>query len=350
MNIVPTNYTAVDYCQAMDRGELVVNREYQRSDKVWPHAARSYLIETMLLGYPIPKLSLYQVTDVRTKKTFKEIVDGQQRTGAILDFYKNQLRLSGSLETEDIAGRTYSELGEEYQRRFLDYRLSCDVFVSTTPDEVREVFRRMNSYTVPLNPEEQRHASYQGEFKWFIYHLARQYDESFVRMGLFGPKQLVRMADTKLLSEVCHALLRGIQTTNRATLDRLYKDNDREFTQKADHQTRLAAALDQLLEWPEIHGGALMKPYVVYSLLLAAIHTRRPVDQLEPMTPSARVHEFNKELVVANLTHLAAALDDPDGFPDYEDFVDACASQTNVRTNREVRFRWLCRALTAEDF
>jgi len=38
--------------------------------------------------------------------------------------------------------------------------------VAATPAEVREVFRRINSYTVPLNSEEQRHATYQGPFKF----------------------------------------------------------------------------------------------------------------------------------------------------------------------------------------
>jgi hypothetical protein len=348
MNTVPTNFTAADYCQALDRGEIIVNREYQRSDKVWPPAARSYLIETMLLGYPMPKLSLYQVTDVKTKKTFKEIVDGQQRSMAILDFYKNQLRLSSSLETEDVAGRTYAELDDEYKQRFLDYRLSLDIFVSTTPEEVREVFRRMNSYTIPLNPEEHRHASFQGQFKWFIYHLARRFDESFVRIGLFGPKQLVRMADTKLLTEICHALLYGIETTSKSKLDKLYKECDKTFPQEEEHGSRVSGALDQLLEWPAVHGGALMKPHIAYSLILAMIHMRHPVSSLQPVFNSPGLSEFNKELILGNLTQLAAALDNPDGFADYEEFVTACSSRTNVRAQRELRFTWLCKALASE--
>jgi hypothetical protein len=80
MIIQPTNYTIADYCAAMQRKEIVVNSDYQRSDKVWPPAARSFLIETILLNYSMPKLSLYQVTDVKSRKTYKEIVDGQQRS------------------------------------------------------------------------------------------------------------------------------------------------------------------------------------------------------------------------------------------------------------------------------
>ncbi len=103
MNIVATNTTVAAYCQEMGRNEIIVNKEYQRSDKVWPPVARSYLIETLLLGYPIPKLSLHQVTDIKSKKTLKEIVDGQQRSMAIFDFFHDRLPLSRTLDSEGIA-------------------------------------------------------------------------------------------------------------------------------------------------------------------------------------------------------------------------------------------------------
>ena len=77
----------------VDRKEIRVNRNYQRSEKVWPPAAKSFLIETILLGYPVPKLSLYQITDLKTRRTVKEIVDGQQRTLTIKAFFDNRLRL-----------------------------------------------------------------------------------------------------------------------------------------------------------------------------------------------------------------------------------------------------------------
>ena len=86
MQVTPSTFTIAEYCQQMREKSIIVNHDYQRSDKVWPPAARSYLIETILLGFPIPKLSLYQTTDLKTKKTKKEIVNGQQRSQAISDF------------------------------------------------------------------------------------------------------------------------------------------------------------------------------------------------------------------------------------------------------------------------
>jgi len=56
MQVTNTGFTIAEYCDQMKAGSIVVNRDYQRTDTVWPPAARSYLIETILLGYPIPKI------------------------------------------------------------------------------------------------------------------------------------------------------------------------------------------------------------------------------------------------------------------------------------------------------
>lgn len=347
MRIVPIQMTAADYCRAIERGEIVVNKDYQRSDKVWPLVARSFLIETVLLNFPIPKLALHQVTDLRSKKTVKAIVDGQQRTRAILDFYLGELRLSRGLELEEAAGRTYSELEDNLQSAFLDYALSFDLFVAATVDDVREVFRRMNLFTVPLNPEEQRHAVFQGRFKWFIHRVARQYDDAFSRIGLFSQKQLVRMADTKLLTEICHAYFYGITTTSKTKLDGLYKAKDKEeaFPEESELEERLTSALDQILEWEEIHDTALMRPHVFYALALATMHVRDPVSKLQELFSSPSLSDLHEAEVVSNLTALAQALDDPTNAGDLAEFAEASSERTNVAEQRIKRFTWCCRAL-----
>jgi hypothetical protein len=347
MNIVSTNMTVADYCTAMDRNEIVVNRNYQRSDQIWPAAAKSYLIETILTGFPIPKLSLYQKVDLRSKRTFKEIVDGQQRSTTVKEFLNENLALSQTLKTTEIAGKMYGDLDPEFQQRFLDYSLSIDLFVSASPSEVIEVFRRMNSYTVPLNPEEQRHAEFQGRFKWFINRMAERFEPSFIAIGLFNEKQLVRMGDNKLLTEICHALVNGISTTNKKSLDSLYRQKDEKFPEEDDFSNRLTEAVDELSEWRELAGTSLMKPYVVYSLLLAITHCHRRVTKLSTLFASPNRRRFDKSSVITNLSRLAQAIEEGDENGRSGAFVRACIERTNVKDQRETRFEWLCRALAA---
>ena len=345
MIIQPTNYTVADYCAAMQRKEIMVNSDYQRSDKVWPPAARSFLIETILLNYSMPKLSLYQVTDVKSRKTYKEIVDGQQRSKTIIDFYNDKLRLSKLSEIDEAAGKLYSQLDDEYKQRFLDYSLSVDLFLSATHDDIREVFRRINSYTVPLNPEEKRHSIYQGAFKWFIYKLAKKYDQNFIDMGVFGEKQIVRMSDAKLFSEIIHALLFGITTTDARKLDKLYEEYDVNFLKEKEIEERIERTIDFILGLEEIHNGPLMKPYNFYSLSLGISHMINPLPELMEDYEPPKAYTYERNVVVSNLTALSESLEDPETPGNFGEFVLANLSKTNVAEQRKIRFKWFCKSL-----
>ena len=344
MIIQPTPMTVADYCAAMSRDEIIVNREYQRSDQVWPAAAKSYLIETMILGYPVPKLYLFQVLDLKSRKTYKEIVDGQQRSVTIFQFYNDDFALDQRLETGEIAGRRYSDLEPEDQSKFLQYSLAIDTFVAANQPEIVEAFRRMNSYTIPLNPEEQRHAVYQGPFKWFIASLARRQEAVFLSVGLFGQKQLVRMADAKLLTEICDALINGIRTTNKKILDALYLSRNKNFAEEGDLNSYISDAVDKLRTWRGIHNTSLTKPYIIYSLLLAIIHTEQVVPALQSAYPLNAPETIDLKFAEVNLTALAEAIENEET-PRFGEFIRACTAKTNVKDNREIRFRWLCRAM-----
>lgn len=350
MNRVPTSFTIADYCAGMKRNEIKVNKDYQRSDQVWPHVARSYLIETVLKGFPIPKLYLYQVTDIKSRQTYKEIVDGQQRSVAIFDFFSDQFKISKSTDNEDISNRKYSELDPEYQQKFLEYAIDVDLFVSATSVEVVEVFRRMNSYTVPLNAEENRHALWQGKFKWFINDLADRLEPIFLDTGIFREKQLVRMADNKLLTELCDSFLHGIRTTDKKILDAIYRSRDEEFDEEGTFRDRITTSFDLIRRLEAVHESTLMKPYMVYSLAQAITHIRKRVSKFEKLFRSPNLRTIDIEVALPNLTTLMEAVDsDEDDTGKYAKFVDASREKTNVKVNRRVRFKWFCKALTSEN-
>jgi Protein of unknown function DUF262 len=351
MEIRRPEYTVQDYCEMSARGEVRVNRQYQRSDQVWPRAAQSFLIESILLNFPIPKLFLHQKTDLRTRRSVKEIVDGQQRTRAIVDYYNDEYRLTNNVTLEDAAGKTFNELPEDLKEQFENYGLNFDLFVGATDEDVREVFRRMNSFTVPLNPEEQRHAQFQGAFKWFMRNISTAYAEAFRRAGVFGQKALVRMQDQKLLTEIVSAVFSGITTTDKRTLDRIYREHDKleDFPEEeqADLERRLRAALDHIFEWQDLVDTPLMRPHQVYALTLAVMHMQEPVETLQEMYDAEDADMADDDVVIVNLTRLAEALEEGEEFAGVlRPFVAASSARTNVGTQRAARFEWFCRALT----
>ncbi|WP_051062194.1 DUF262 domain-containing protein [Ilumatobacter nonamiensis] len=358
--------------------EITVNRDYQRSSQVWPPAAKSFLIETILLGYPMPKLALHQRTSLKTRKTVYEIIDGQQRSMAILDFYNDNFRLSSKLGLEEARGKRYSQLPEELQSAFMSYGVPVDTFVAATQDEIREMFRRVNSYNVPLNHEEKRHARFQGPFKWFINGLASAYDEVLIEIGVLSQRQTFRMADAKLFTEITLAFEKGIRTSSPRELDDMYGRHDSVFDLEEDYERRIDDAMDFILSFPEIHAGPLMKPAQFYSLLLAVAHFQTEIPALSELAPSS-ASRADRSDVLARLQELAEVAEagedyedsledyesDSDGNDDDEDddengpspswnvdisdlkhFARASSSGTNTVTKRAIRFRYFYDAFT----
>jgi hypothetical protein len=351
--IQQSTYPIADYLAMLDREEVTVNRRYQRSPRIWPVAARSFLIETVLLNFPIPKLSLHQKTDAVTLRPHKEVVDGQQRTFALKDFYEGKYRLSTRLDSEELHGKRFDDLPDAHKRQFLNYGLAFDLFVGADDGEVREIFRRMNTFTVPLNDEEQRNANWDGAFKWFVRGLTNDYAEPFVVAGAFKERGLLRMQDAKLFTELAHAYFNGITTTNKRSLDRLYKDKDRDFPEEEDLGRRLREALDLILSWDWLHGSLLItRTYALYSLVLAVMHLQEPVDSLADDLDLAGA-AIDESVAETNLAQLAAALvadeeEDEEEEDPYRDFVEASSGRTNVAAQRAARAQWFVRALTEQ--
>jgi hypothetical protein len=366
MKVNNTAFTVAEYCSQFAQGQIIVNRDYQRSAKVWPAAAKSYLIDTLLLGFPIPKLTLYQRTDLLTRTTIKEIVDGQQRSEAICQFLNGRYRLSSKSPN---GGKRFSQLDEAAQQRFLEYPLTVDVLVAATPDEIRQLFRRINSYTVPLNRQETRHAIFQGEFKWFIASQTELYSPALKAIGVFSEAQLTRMADGELLSELVLAIDSGIKTASPDSITNLYERYERTFTEGLAIADRFAGIFDRAIRWEPLHKSPLMKPHHFYALALAITHCVSPVGSLQVayQVADGRV-VADDDTVLAGLGRLAEISESEDdeepaatgeaewgeiaevvaAASPFDSFRRASSEATNTETNRITRFQWYCRALLGE--
>lgn len=346
MRSTSTTMSIAEYKEQFDNRQIKINRDYQRSDKVWPTAAKSNLVDTILNGYPIPKILLSQTTDLDTLKSVKEVVDGQQRSITILLFLENNFALTRGA----FRGNHFRDLDQEQKRAFIDYNLSIDVFSSATKEDIREVFRRINSYQIPLNSQETRHAIFQGEFKWFIHEMGQRYATALLKAKVVSEKQIARMADLEFLTELAQLCLRGIKTSGPTLLNNMYRDYDRSFPEKTDTEYALEVGIGKILDMPEIHGTDLSNRSVIYALVGAelAIHDLAPGLRMETIVkPERRTVSKNEQL--ANITVLGEALssilsdDDP-----FQPFKAASTAGTNTEKNRRTRFEWFYRALTEQ--
>ena len=88
-------YPISDLLTWMDERTLILNAEFQRRS-VWPPAAKTYLIDTILQKRPMPNIYIRTQTNLKTRRNYREVVDGQQRLRAIHDFANGDFALGNS--------------------------------------------------------------------------------------------------------------------------------------------------------------------------------------------------------------------------------------------------------------
>ncbi|KQT52994.1 MULTISPECIES: DUF262 domain-containing protein [unclassified Aureimonas] len=346
MKANPSPTPVADYCQDINLGKIVVNNDYQRAEGIWSHSARSFFIESILLEYPIPKLYLHARLDLLTRQVIKEIVDGQQRSSALRDFYNDKLRLSRTLITEDVRGLKYSQLDDQWKTAFLSYSLPIDQFTGVGEDDVQEAFRRMNANNVPLNEEEQRNAQFQGPFKWFILDIAKSYTPIFRELKLFSRRDFVRMVDVKAYSEIAYVLDSDFATIKSERLNALYKKYNSSFPQIDEFRIVICTGLDEFVRREELHLPVFLRAHIFQSIVIALISLMGKFRFVERIYGENKQHVDEMIDLNPTIETLGLCLEDPDSYPGYHRFIQACTRGTNTGEARTVRFLYFTQALS----
>jgi len=349
MRIEKSGYSISGILGMLERKELIVNKDYQRGTGFWPKNAMVYLIDTILNDFPVPKLYFYETVNIETRRTKMEIIDGQQRVSVIKAFANNEFRLTNF--SENFEGLNFEDLEDDQKRQFLGYPLQVDVVLQASPDEVLEMFRRMNSHTTPLNKQEQRHAEYNGEFKWFINRLADEYGKFFVAMKVLNKKQVIRMSDGELLTELTMLISEGITTRSQPKMNKIYKDHDKRFDTADVLQRKLTTTLDFISEnFSELSGSFVFKSYAFYSLVAALMHNNDMITaSMRPGFPNS-TGQFVSSVgdALRGLKILAEAHEQRDTEGEFGDYVLAAIETTHNSTNRTTRAEWMLKALNGE--
>lgn len=147
---------------------------YQRRPR-WNANKQSLLIESFIMNIPVPPIFLYE----RDFNSY-EVMDGQQRITAMLDFYQNKLRLSGLEMWPELNGRFYHNLPDKLKAG-IDRRSITSIVLlkESTADEeeasfLREtVFERLNTGGVELERQEIRNALYRSPFNDLLLELGK---------------------------------------------------------------------------------------------------------------------------------------------------------------------------------
>ena len=94
MKVIPTTYTISDVRDLLKSKKMRVDQTYQRNPGIWPDTVKSYFIDTILEGYPFPKIYIHENYNKELKQSVKEIVDGQQRITTINSFINDDFSIT----------------------------------------------------------------------------------------------------------------------------------------------------------------------------------------------------------------------------------------------------------------
>ncbi|ARR01854.1 DUF262 domain protein [Campylobacter vicugnae] len=214
-----------------ERGLIELNPDFQRDDDRWNEKQKSELIESILLGIPLPVFYLFQTSNGK-----RQVVDGRQRLHAIRQFYKGELKLSKLTILSELNGKKFSDLEPVLQNSFEDYQLEIYALLPPTNEDIKfNLFDRLNRGGTQLNHQEMRNALYQGASTKLIKDLSC--DENFKLATKLTEEAVKSMKDRYLILRfIVFYLIRQkkIETKIEGSIDDILANAMKEINEKAE--------------------------------------------------------------------------------------------------------------------
>ncbi len=332
-------YTVNDFVGWHDRRELMLSPDFQRR-RVWNLRAKSYLVDTIVRGMPIPQIFIRQIVHPSARRTVREVIDGQQRLSAIIDFIDGKFTVL-PVHNSAIAGRRYDDLPEATQCGILEFPLTVNVLSGSDDADVLEIFSRINSYSVTLNRQEKLNAEYSGAFKQAMHKLARKHLAYWREHKILSSTQIARMGDVDLTADLVATMMTKLQQGSNHIKDH-YKRYDDEFlldnvvsVQFNYVLSLIEKMIGVLIEETEFRRAPLFYPLftatydTVFGFGSNSIHPMRILDENKVVEINITLQELSDKVKAREVEGAAG------------EFVRATQLGTNLLRNRAIRHEFL---------
>ncbi len=169
ISIMPKTLSVEAIVKKLKYKEIDLDTEFQRKRSLWTETVKSQLIESLMIQLPIPPMYF----DARDTNKWK-IIDGLQRLCTLNEFLlERKWRLTNLEYLADYNNCSMDDLPRIYQRRIEEGQLAFYLILPETPEEVKySLFKRINTPGLKLEPQEIRHALFQGKATKLLKELA----------------------------------------------------------------------------------------------------------------------------------------------------------------------------------
>ncbi len=167
---------------------------------VWSHVQANRLIESFLLGHPVPAIFTYRERD----NELQLVIDGQQRLLTVFGFFDGELpRGGGPFSLKGVnrqwEGKRFATLDEPERIWLRDANLRVTVIEQLDPMDdtsINQIFERLNTGGTGLTPQEVRNCTCSGPFN----DLLHEVNQHQAWREIFGTSQPdSRMRDRELI-------------------------------------------------------------------------------------------------------------------------------------------------------
>jgi len=304
--------------------ELNLNPWYQRRS-VWSTSQKSYLINTLFEGKPVPAIYIRHSIDLDRGRSIKEVVDGQQRSRTIIGYYNGDFT---ARHPEHETKVKFSQLTPTQKQKFLLTALPVGYLLGATDADVIDIFGRINSVSKSLNAQEKRNANFSGEFKQFCLTYASQKVEFWRQNSIFTANGIARMDEVQFISDVINNMINGLTDLKQPALNRIYGEYEEDFPQQDVIRSRLDQVF-QTVGWvtPGTIKETIFNRHPLFFSLVMALDESQ-------ITQGERVQSAILE--IDEIFQSTENVNDMD-----EDFKKACTSSTQTLSSRKVRHDYI---------
>ncbi len=316
-----------DIINLEEKRELNTTPWYQRRS-VWNPGQKSYLINTIFEKKPIPALYIRHSLDLDKGISIKEVVDGQQRTRAIIGFCKNEFTARHPELNKLVK---FNELNKNQKQNFLLTAIPIGFLLGATDADVIDIFARINSVAKTLNAQEKRNAHFSGEFKQFCVTQSVKRTEFWKEYGIFTGNDIARMSEVQFISDVVINLMDGLSAYSATNVTKYYKKYDESLDQMETLGKRLDAIFDICvsLNATSIKQTIFNRTPIFFSLLMVLDEIKKPnINKIEKGLAEID-NRFNSDTPISERPK--------------EDinFYNACSATTQSLPNRKTRVGYI---------
>jgi hypothetical protein len=343
-----------DILQWHEKGELELSPHYQRNS-VWNEKAKSYLMDSIIRGLPIPPIFLRQKVDVITKSTFREIVDGQQRLRAIIEYVVEEKYAIKQSHNRTYGSKRYSDLDDDIKEAILEYEIIAEVVTEKDDTIIYDMFARLNSNNMVLNRQEIRNSKYWGDYKVYIYQMTSKYRGFFSKYEILYDTDFARMKDAEFISSLNIIITEGIVGESPTLIDNVYSKYDKDFNSMNDVEFKfesIMSVIDNVFSYLNGNVSCFQNKNYFYTLFSVILSQMFGIRGLE----LPRIGIFTSETIMINIDvfinqivqfihDYKIAIDDKDNtfglYIEYSQFAKIHSIRTTSKAERIERIRFL---------